>query len=192
MEEFFSFDEVCSGEMRGCKLTPAQSMLQTWAADCLPSMSTSQPINPFDSLNDLLFPTTLAPATPASISSRDSNNLASQTAMLSHYRECLSTLVSCSNGEHAPNAFDGFTFLANANISSPSGQGLHLSILAWAGRHMVNQGQTKYEAVSERLGLQAAQIIMDTLARNDHDDKVAMTLFAGLLMMVQFKVSCLG
>lgn len=58
---------------------------------------------------------------------------------------------------------------------------------------MVNQGQLKYEAVSERLGIQASQIILDMLARDVEmrvlEGKELVTLFAGILMLVQYKVS---
>jgi hypothetical protein len=120
-------------------------------------------------------------------------NTDSHQAILAHYQESLSNLVSCSDGEHAPNSYDAFTALANASMTSSAGQGLHLSVLAWAGRHMVNQGQLKYEAVSERLGTQASQIILDMLARDVEtrvlESKELVTLFAGILMLVQYKVS---
>jgi hypothetical protein len=67
-----------------------------------------------------------------------------------------------------------------------------MSILAWAGRHMVNQGQEKYAAVSERLGNQAAQIIMDKLSKGELDmleRSELLTLFAGVIMLITFKVS---
>ncbi len=58
----------------------------------------------------------------------------------------------------------------------------------------MNQGQLKYEAVSERLGTQASQIILDMLARDVEtrvlESKELVTLFAGILMLVQYKVSC--
>lgn len=57
----------------------------------------------------------------------------------------------------------------------------------------MNQGQLKYEAVSERLGTQASQIILDMLARDVEtrvlESKELVTLFAGILMLVQYKVS---
>ena len=184
-----------------------QATLQLWAADCLPSLSGNAAHNPFDSLNDLLFPPSnnLTPSVPSPFgptptsstfptllapSNPVPNTAESHTAILSHYKDCLSRLVSCS-GQTAPNAYDAFTSLANANISSPAGQGLHLSILAWAGRHMVNRGQANYEAVSERLGNQASQIILDKLEREDltrMDGGELLTLFAGVIMLISFKV----
>jgi len=157
-------------------------------------------LNPFDSLNDLLFPTSDSltslpdPAFAHSASSSlpsVGNNAESHSVILSHYKDCLTRLVSCG-GKTAPNAYDAFTSLANANISSPAGQGLHLSILAWAGRHMVNRGQANYEAVSERLGNQASQIILDKLDREElstMDQGELLTLFAGVIMLISFKVS---
>jgi hypothetical protein len=59
---------------------------------------------------------------------------------------------------------------------------------------MVNQGQAKYEAVSERLGSQATQIIMTKLDEYKNGGSAQateterMTLLAGALMIVQFKV----
>jgi hypothetical protein len=60
---------------------------------------------------------------------------------------------------------------------------------------MVNQGQIKYETVSERLGAQAAEIILEKLGgfRNggaaSATETEKMTLLAGALMMIQYKVS---
>ncbi|ORY35758.1 fungal-specific transcription factor domain-domain-containing protein [Naematelia encephala] len=174
--------------------------LQLWAADCLPSLGDVQASNPFDALSSILFPPNPVPSSSIQIMAASPppsptlTNTESHNAMLHHYKESLSSLVSCS-GEQAPNAFDAFTTMANAAMSSPAGQGLHLSILAWAGRHMVNQGQPKYEAVSERLGSQAAQIIMEKLGNGRDPAKMEeqelLTLFAGLLMLVQFKI-CRG
>lgn len=58
---------------------------------------------------------------------------------------------------------------------------------------MVNQGQVKYEAVSERLGEKATRIIMARLDEWQRGRKLlsqteVMTLLAGDLMVVQFKV----
>jgi transcriptional activator protein UGA3 len=114
-----------------------------------------------------------------------------QDVLLRHYKQSLSHLVSCA-GEESPNSFDAFTTIANASINSPAGQGLHFSILAWAGRHMVNQGQHKFEAISERLGLQASQILLDVSGKNMGEIQEPMTVFAGLLMLIQFKVSMSG
>lgn len=67
-----------------------------------------------------------------------------------------------------------------------------MSILAWAGRHMVNRGQANYEAVSERLSGQATQIIMDKLMKENLktlEQSELLTLFSGLIMLISFKVS---
>lgn len=116
--------------------------------------------------------------------------------LLKHYQASLSSLVSCTGDtETAPSAFAAFTKLAEASSSSEAGQGLHLSILAWAGRHMVNQGQVKYESVSERLGEKAMRIVLAKLEewkRGSSEimgENERMTLLAGALMIVQFKVS---
>jgi hypothetical protein len=59
---------------------------------------------------------------------------------------------------------------------------------------MVNQGQEKYEAVSERLGEKATRIVMIKLEewaggqRGALSETERMTLLAGNLMVVQFKV----
>ena len=178
-----------------------------WAADCLPSLTSSQPVNAFDSLAEILFPAEPSllwdpdPGRRTYVSAGPSNvgdNLSvverdAQAAILRHYRECLSTLVSCSDGQHSSNAFDAFISIASANISTPAGQGLHLSLLAWAGRHMVNRGQMRYEAISEKLGTQAAQILDDRMEKmadcTTADLNELLTLFAAVLMMVQYKVS---
>lgn len=161
----------------------------------MPSLSGQQSINPFDSLNDLLHQKpsrslrhSPGRGTPGPSSPRSS--VESHSAILEHYQQCLSSLVSCDS---SPNAFDAFISLAKATSSTPAGQGLHSATLAWAGRHMVNQGQYKYEAISERLGSEASQIIMAKVDSEallqSLDGEELMTLFAGLLMLVQFKVS---
>ena len=96
------------------------------------------------------------------------------------------------------NGFDAFTTLASATATSQAGKGLHLATLAWAGRHMSNMGQVKYEAMSERLGEQATGIVLGLIrdippAKRRGEEKglcetEAMTLLGGLLMLVQFKV----
>lgn len=56
---------------------------------------------------------------------------------------------------------------------------------------MVNRGQANYEAVSERLGNQASQIILDKLDREElstMDQGELLTLFAGVIMLISFKV----
>jgi hypothetical protein len=185
-----------------------QATLQLWAADCL-TVPSAQSVDPFESLNNLLRPymtqgpviplaATSAssvnhpPSRPSSQPGSDSPN--SHAPLLDHYQQSLSALVSCGDTD-SPNSFDAFTRLANSTASSSAGKGLHLSILAWAGKHMVNQGQAKYEAVSERLGSQATQIIMTKLDEYKNGGSAQateterMTLLAGALMIIQFKVS---
>lgn len=118
--------------------------------------------------------------------------------LLAHYQDSLSKLVACIP-EDSVNGYDAFTTLASATATSPAGKGLHLATLAWAGRHMSNLGQVKYEAMSERLGEQAREIVTGILGnlgqkqRRGQEpglgDTEAMTLLGGLLMLVQFKVS---
>ncbi|KAK6910371.1 hypothetical protein I203_104403 [Kwoniella mangroviensis CBS 8507] len=134
----------------------------------------------------------------------------SQTDLLNYFHESLSRLVSCT-GESAPSAFESFTKLANMTAGrGPAGQSLHLSILAWAARHMVNRGLAKYEAVSEKFSLQATTHLDNRMnqlfdkrgkekAQNssgdgaEHHDKDTekMTLLAAALMIMQFKI-CRG
>lgn len=61
---------------------------------------------------------------------------------------------------------------------------------------MTNEGQDKYEAISERLGGQAATIVLDQASQVDPgslavDDSVRLTLLGGLLMVIQWKVRTL-
>lgn len=59
---------------------------------------------------------------------------------------------------------------------------------------MVNRGQANYEAVSERLGNQAMQIISEKLGKGDLralDRSELLTLFAGVIMILTYKVSVL-
>lgn len=85
-----------------------------------------------------------------------------------------------------------------------AGQGLHLSILAWAARHAVNKGLVKYEAASEKFSSQSTTLV-DTRMRDLFDgdgnkrrsgevpshekDREYMTLLAANLMLMQFKVN---
>jgi hypothetical protein len=177
----------------------------------LPALNNTGAQNPFDSLNDLLFPhpQTAPPSTPSHLPAvtpastttssaplvapgpTDPKTTESHAAILAYYKDCLARLVSCG-GKNDPNDYDAFTSLANANISSLAGQGLHMSILAWAGRHMVNRGQANYEAVSERLSGQATQIIMEKLMKEKLEmleQSELLTLFSGLIMLISFKVS---
>ncbi|WWC61542.1 uncharacterized protein I303_104126 [Kwoniella dejecticola CBS 10117] len=212
-----------------------EATLQLWAADCL-AVPTAQTFNAFDSLNSVLLqqtppstnpvidPSIIAPVAnqesgpmrpirsrtgsrrPSRSPSGDTPPGSSQAAVLNYFHESLSRLVSCT-GESAPSAFESFTKLANMTAGrGPAGQSLHLSILAWAARHMVNRGLAKYEAVSEKFSVQATNHLdtrMDqlfdkrgnerTAAIADHHDKDTekMTLLAAALMIMQFKI-CRG
>nr|XP_019010670.1 uncharacterized protein I206_03972 [Kwoniella pini CBS 10737]OCF49451.1 hypothetical protein I206_03972 [Kwoniella pini CBS 10737] len=209
-----------------------EATLQLWAADCL-AVPTAQTFNAFDSLNSVLLqqtppsntaidPSIIAPEhgsgpprpvrsrtvsrRPSRSPSSDTPPGNSQAAVLTYFHESLSRLVSCT-GESAPSAFESFTKLANMTAGrGPAGQSLHLSILAWAARHMVNRGLAKYEAVSEKFSVQATNHLdtrMDQLfdkrgherasiAIEHHDpDTEKMTLLAAALMIMQFKI-CRG
>jgi hypothetical protein len=58
---------------------------------------------------------------------------------------------------------------------------------------MVNQGKDRYEAISERLASEARDILLQRAGKVGdgglEDKSELMTLFGGLLMFVQFKVS---
>lgn len=170
-----------------------QLLLQSWAADCLagPAMQTQ---DPFHSLSSILDEHNRSSISREPVGSRPSSPTARHHGpLLQHYQRSLSSLVSCTD-ENTPSAFHAFSRLATAQSSSEPGRGLHLAILAWAGRHMSNEGQAKYEAISERLGGQAAALVLEQAARQEPgsmsvDDSVRLTLLGGLLMVVQWKVS---
>nr|XP_019046014.1 hypothetical protein I302_04754 [Kwoniella bestiolae CBS 10118]OCF24944.1 hypothetical protein I302_04754 [Kwoniella bestiolae CBS 10118] len=147
------------------------------------------------------------PSRSPSYKGSDTPPINSQTAVLNYFHESLSRLVSCT-GESAPSAFESFTKLANMTASrGPAGQSLHLSILAWAARHMVNRGLAKYEAVSEKFSVQATSNLDNRMSQlfdkrgkeiastdgGEHHDKDTekMTLLAAALMIMQFKI-CRG
>ncbi|WWD17573.1 hypothetical protein CI109_102014 [Kwoniella shandongensis] len=142
-------------------------------------------------------------------SRNDTPTGSSQTALLNYFHESLSRLVSCT-GDAAPSAFESFTKLANMTVGrGPAGQGLHLSILAWTARHMVNRGLMKYEAVSEKFSSQATNLVNERMValfdgatgaetgvqaqaeENQDKDTEKMTLLAASLMLMQFKI-CRG
>ncbi|OCF31007.1 hypothetical protein I316_07278 [Kwoniella heveanensis BCC8398] len=135
----------------------------------------------------------------------------SQADVLKYFHENLSRLVSIT-GESAPSAFESFTQLANMTAGQgEAGKGLHLSILAWAARHMVNRGLAKYEAVSEKFSSQSMNLInarmeelfdrkgnprppSDTGSSSNKAkdlDTEKMTLLAAAIMIMQFKI-CRG
>ncbi|WVR07312.1 hypothetical protein IAU60_004353 [Kwoniella sp. DSM 27419] len=132
---------------------------------------------------------------------------ASQAALLSYFHDSLSRLVSITDDD-APSAFESFTKLAGMTAGrGPAGQALHFSILAWAARHAVNRGQSKYEAASEKFSGRSMHMLdsrMEELfdkkgkerplsdAERDPDtDHEKMTLLAAALMIMQFKI-CRG
>ncbi|WVQ77263.1 hypothetical protein IAR50_006947 [Cryptococcus sp. DSM 104548] len=142
---------------------------------------------------------------PSRSSDRDTPTTTSQTALLNYFHESLARLVSCT-GDTAPSAFEAFTKLANMTAGvGPASQGLHLSILAWAARHMVNRGLVKYEAVSEKFSGQATRLVDRRMAElfdsngaetagsveEEDRDREYMTLLAAAVMLMQFKI-CRG
>ncbi|WRT66087.1 uncharacterized protein IL334_003040 [Kwoniella shivajii] len=213
-----------------------EATLQLWAADCLavpttqtfnafdslnsvllqPSPPSDQTIDPNNvtmngeagtSSNRLRSrPASRRPSRSPSHRSSGTPPGSSHTAVLNYFHESLARLVSCT-GESAPSAFESFTKLANMTAGrGPAGQSLHLSILAWAARHMVNRGLAKYEAVSEKFSLQATSLLdtrMEQLfdkkgkekppadSENQDRDTEKMTLLAAALMIMQFKI-CRG
>ncbi|CED83530.1 Protein of unknown function DUF3468 [Phaffia rhodozyma] len=127
--------------------------------------------------------------------------------LLEHYSKFLSPLVSCTK-EDLPSGFEAFTALALDEMDfRPSTSALHLAILSWTGRHLVNQGQLKYESVSEEYGAQAIDLLNASFqalsTENSPEDggteRVVspdkeiekMTLLAGTLMIMQHKI-CRG
>jgi transcriptional activator protein UGA3 len=169
-------------------------MLQSWAADCL-NVTSAQNTDPFQSLSDLLgIENDLTNASQSAGPSRQrSVTPGNHGPLLTHYQRSLSSLVSCT-GDSSPSAFDAFTQLADAQSTSKAGRGLHLSILAWAGRHMSNEGEVRYEASSERLGQEAIGLIVDRLeyfrkGSLQLEETERMTLLAGCLMLIQWRVS---
>lgn len=166
-------------------------MLQSWAANCLNAPGSQ---DPFQSLSELLG---LAP-TPSSAQHPEPSRSTSPShrehvPLLQHYQRSLSKLVSCTS-DGSPSSFEAFTQLATAQSSSRVGKGLHLGILAWAGRHMTNEGEVKYEALSERLGEEATRIITEQAVQLEQgsiaiEETTRLTLLGGLLMLIQWKVS---
>lgn len=62
--------------------------------------------------------------------------------------------------------------------------------MAWAGKHAVNKGQIRYEAISEKLGAQALGLVEGLIGNGglEGEDVERLTLLAAMLMVVQFKV----
>jgi hypothetical protein len=115
--------------------------------------------------------------------------------LLTHYQDCLSRLVAC-NPDDPTNGFDAFTTLASATASTPSGQALHLATLAWAGVHMSNQGQSEFEARSERAAERARAMLFGSelpstpLVPTDMNARFdKLSILGGLLMLMSFKAS---
>lgn len=143
---------------------------------------------------------------PSRRSDRGTPTSQPQTALLHYFHDSLARLVSCT-GDASSNAFEAFTKLSNMAAGQGSaGQGLHLSILAWAARHAVNRGLVKYEAASEKFSSQSATLVNNRMrdlfdgdgnerrsgAMPNHEkNREYMTLLASNLMLMQFKI-CRG
>lgn len=59
---------------------------------------------------------------------------------------------------------------------------------------MTNEGEAKYEALSERLGEEATRTVMEQAVRLEQgsiaiEETTRLTLLGGLLMLIQWKVS---
>lgn len=115
--------------------------------------------------------------------------------LLLHYQDCLSRLVAC-NPNDPTNGFDAFTTLASTASATSSGKAQYLGILAWAGRHMTNQGQSQYEALSERVAKEAADLLFRSGQGLDQSLDPApyatklekLSTVGALLMLMSFKV----
>lgn len=111
-------------------------------------------------------------------------------ALLSYFTHTLSSQISVT-GKTAPSAFEAFTRLSALPANGEkAAQALHLSIMAWAGIHAVNNGQSRFEITSERLGQQATALFTSRIAEGyDGTDEERLTMLAAGLMIVQYKVT---
>jgi hypothetical protein len=183
------FDDVSNALVRA----DDKAMLQNWAASlAMPAMQT---IDHFQPLSDIFGVDIQQAPIPTSPKRRSTSPVDSPhyAPLLKHYQSSLSALVSCQgDSETSPSAFAAFTTLAKTSTSSLTGQALHHSILAWAGRHMVNQGQVRYEAISEKLSEKALGIaskrLGETTVLGGLADSERLMLLATILMSMQFKV----
>lgn len=175
--------------------------------------STAMAANPFDSLFQVLArqnnpvdtnfnppppdPISVVPTTASSTPLRTSEpTTPHHVPLMKHYRESLSALVAVPDKQiSSPDAFDAFTKLASLHASSLEGHGLQLSILAWAGSHMVNQGKPRYEVVAEKLAARAQEITMDKCRDSRQSPSTIitegerMTLIGSILMLWSYKAS---
>ncbi|PWN48811.1 hypothetical protein IE53DRAFT_398972 [Violaceomyces palustris] len=121
---------------------------------------------------------------------------------LQHFIAVLSNLISCSGPGQSGNGFTAFAKLAGLPSQLLSHEeGESLSILAWASKHMVNQGEDRYESTSERSGSQASseleRLLKERRSRENREDasssqiedKEDLTLLAATLMVISFKIT---
>lgn len=184
-----------------------QAILQLWAETCTPFLS--------DDIGQAFssgYPTSTLnpPPTASAIASNISDPIlsmpggsystlpdgATQAQILQYFRDQLASLLSYDEVLF-PNAFHAFNTIASANIGNSAGCALHCGILALASRHMFNNGQLCFERVSERLGVEGSRLIMQKLEDLTGTEGIAeeelITLLAGLLMLIMYKVSrCAG
>jgi hypothetical protein len=62
---------------------------------------------------------------------------------------------------------------------------------------MTNEGEIKYEALSERLGEEATKIVTEQVVQWEHgsmatEETTRLTLLGGLLMLIQWKVGSIA
>lgn len=133
----------------------------------------------------------LDPVPPQASTSLDHQGGSTDSALISYFTNTLSSLVSVTPSS-VPSAFEAFTRLSSLPTArGNAAQALHLSIMAWAGAHAVNNGQPRFEIMSARLGDQATALISTRLAQGyEGTDEERLTMLAAALMVVQYKVSC--
>lgn len=181
-----------------------QAILQLWAETCAPFLSdgAGQAVSGGHRLSSLPLSATThvsesAPSANDTISSMPGDSSSTlpdgttQAQILQYFRDQLASLLSYDQVLF-PNAFHAFNATASANIGNSAGRALHYGILALASRHMFNKGQICYERISEQLGVEGSAITLQRLKDIPRVEEIAeeesITLLAGLLMFVMYKV----
>ncbi len=177
--------------------TLLQPLIELLAAGCFASFgSHPDDLGPayFASNNGQLPSTSVMPPSHSPSSSRN-GRMANIDSILSYYSKSLTSLVSCTDNE-SPSGFDAFTQLASPSTErGEPARALHIAILAWAGRHLVNKGNFRFESVSETYGLQAMALMESLLSQRGkpsflpETETEQITLLAGCLMVMQYKVN---
>lgn len=176
-----------------------EPLIELLAAGCFASFgSHPDDLGPayFASNNGQLPSTSVMPPSHSPSSSRN-GRMANIDSILSYYSKSLTSLVSCTDNE-SPSGFDAFTQLASPSTErGEPARALHIAILAWAGRHLVNKGNFRFESVSETYGLQAMALMESLLSQRGkpsflpETETEQITLLAGCLMVMQYKI-CRG